>query len=383
MEKKIILLNISKSSAEIDWILPVLYELSKKYRIFTIFQNLKSYETLTKDKILFQLWKKISPEYAIDNNYDKLIRYLSNKLFSKFNLINYFKKKKLIFNDIKIILSEFGTYCWIFNEIKKISKKPTTFYFPTSSFIFGKEKNEFKVKFNLNSDYLLLCNKLDIFFWKKRIDKKKIKIVGVPKYDSNWLKKIDKTKNKKSKKSKKIILFAYSSRFNSKNNDNKKLEEQFNSILNILKNFNKCKIIFKIHPRKNDPYFMNILKNFKNIDWEISNKNLLYLTNNCDVFLHDKYSSVIYEGLIRKKPTIEYWDINKKTNTSFGHDYLKLNVIAKNPNKLKKLIKLGITNPKNKIWANQQKRYFSILKKFNVSSSKYTSDLISKISNQN
>ena len=97
MEKKIILLNISKSTAEIDWILPVLYELSKKYRIFTIFQNLKSYETLTKDKILFQLWKKISPEYAIDNSYDKLIRYLSNKLFSKFNLINYLKKKKINF----------------------------------------------------------------------------------------------------------------------------------------------------------------------------------------------------------------------------------------------------------------------------------------------
>ena len=140
MEKKIILLNISKSSAEIDWILPVLYELSKKYRIFTIFQNLKSYETLTKDKILFQLWKKISPDYAIDNIYDKLIRYLSNKLFGKFNFINYLKKKKLIFNDIKVILSEFGTYCWIFDEIKKISKKPTTFYFPTSSFIFGKGK---------------------------------------------------------------------------------------------------------------------------------------------------------------------------------------------------------------------------------------------------
>lgn len=380
MEKKIILLNISKSSAEIDWILPVLYELSKKYTFFTIFQNLESYETLTKDKILFQLWKKICPEYAIDNTYDKLIRYLSNKLLGKFNLINYLKKKKLIFNDIKIILSEFGTYCWIFDEVKKISKKPTTFYFPTSSFIFGKEKNEFKVKFYLNSDYLLLCNKLDIFFWEKRIDRKKIKIVGVPKYDSNWLKKISKTKNKKSKK---IILFAYSSRFNFKNADNKKLEEQFNSILNILKNFNKCKIILKIHPRKNNPYFLNILKNFKNIDWEISTNNLLYLTSFCDVFLHDKYSSVIYEGLIRKKPTIEYWDINKRTSTSVGHDYLKLNVIAENPNKLKKLIKLGINNPKNKIWVKQQKKYFSVLKKFKVSSSKYSSDLISKISNQN
>ena len=50
MKKKIILLNISKSSAEIDWILPVLFELNSKYRIYTIFQSLNAYRTLEKDK---------------------------------------------------------------------------------------------------------------------------------------------------------------------------------------------------------------------------------------------------------------------------------------------------------------------------------------------
>lgn len=377
MAKKIILLNISKSSAEIDWILPVLEELSKKYRIFTLFQNSKSFETLNKDEILFKLWKRISPNYAIDNEYDKLVRYCSKKFLNSFSLKNYFKKKNLNLSEIKTVLSEFGTYCWIFDEVKKTTNKPTTIYFPTSSFIFGKGKEIFTIKFNLNSDYLLLCNRLDKFFWKKRIDENKIRIVGVPKYDTKWLERI---KSNKIKKRKKIILFAYSSRFNSKFVDNKKLEKQFFEILRTLEKINNCKIIFKIHPRKNDPYYLKILKKFKNIDWEISSKNLLNLTNVCDIFLHDKFSSVIYEGLIRKKPTIEYWDLNKKTNVSFGHDYLKLNVIAKNPDKLEYLIKLGIKNPKNKIWIKQQAKFFLILEKFNINSSKYTSKLIDNIS---
>ena len=38
------------------------------------------------------------------------------------------------------------------------------------------------------------CNKLDIDFWKKRIEDKKIKIVGVPKYDKKWLEKLKKKK---------------------------------------------------------------------------------------------------------------------------------------------------------------------------------------------
>ena len=42
MKKKIVVLSVSKSVAEIDWILPVLFELKKKYKIFTLFQNRKA-----------------------------------------------------------------------------------------------------------------------------------------------------------------------------------------------------------------------------------------------------------------------------------------------------------------------------------------------------
>ena len=168
MKKKIILLNISKSLAEIDWILPVLYELKSKYKIVTIFQNPKIYETLKHDKILFSLWKKISFQYLIDSKIDKIFRYFVKKINQNYNLKNYFNTKNIDLSEIKIFLSEFGTYSWLFEEVKKFDKKKITIHFPTSSFIFGLEKKNIKVKYKLNGDYLFLCNKLDIDFWKKK-----------------------------------------------------------------------------------------------------------------------------------------------------------------------------------------------------------------------
>ena len=48
MNKKNILIIIYRGSAEIDWILPVLYKLSSEYNIFTLFNNKKAYESLKK-----------------------------------------------------------------------------------------------------------------------------------------------------------------------------------------------------------------------------------------------------------------------------------------------------------------------------------------------
>ena len=101
MKKKIILLNISKSVAEIDWILPVLYELKSKYKIVTIFQNPKIYETLKHDKILFSLWKKISFQYFIDSKIDKILRYFVKKINQNYNLKNYFNSKNIDLSEKK------------------------------------------------------------------------------------------------------------------------------------------------------------------------------------------------------------------------------------------------------------------------------------------
>ncbi len=377
MKKKIILLNISKSPAEIDWILPVLFELNSKYRIYTIFQSLNVYKALEKDEKLFNLWNEISDNYSIDNKFDKVFRYLSKKIFKNFNFKKYLKRKNIIFEEIKVILSEFGTYPWVFEETIKILNRPLTVHFPTSSFIFGIEQKNKKIPYRLNGDRLLLCNKLDIDFWKKRIEEKKIKIVGVPKYDKQWLQKLEKRKIDTKKK---VILIAYSSRFNNKLLNFKKLEDQLNGILKAVNNFKDCKIIFKIHPRKNDPHYLQLIKKFKDLEYEVSSENIISLAGVCDVFLHDKDTSVIHDGLMMKKPCIEYWKLEKKTNVIEAPDYLKLNVIAENSEKLENLIKLALYDSENEIWKKQQRNFLSNIENFNQDNSKYAAEYLDKLS---
>ena len=109
MKKKIIVLNVNKSVAEIDWILPIIVELKNKYKIFTLFQSRKAYNTLKKDKLLFNIWNDISYDYKFDNIIDKVWRFVDKKIFYTLfsnKYVDYFldivlkitlNEKKLIF----------------------------------------------------------------------------------------------------------------------------------------------------------------------------------------------------------------------------------------------------------------------------------------------
>ena len=127
MKKNIIVLNINKSVAEIDWILPVLFKLKDRYKIFTLFQNRKAYNTLKKDKLLFGIWSEISYDYKFDSIFEKIFRFIDQKFssnnivkyFFKYSIKKFFKKKKINFLEIAIFFSEFGTYSPFINYIGK------------------------------------------------------------------------------------------------------------------------------------------------------------------------------------------------------------------------------------------------------------------------
>ena len=391
MKKKIIVLNINKSVAEIDWILPIIVKLKDKYKIFTLFQSRKAYNTLKKDKLLFNIWSEASHEYGFDNIIEKAWRFVDQKIFYtffsnryedyffKYNIRNYFKQKKINFSEIEIFFSEFGTYSPHINYIKKEEERPKIIHFPTSAFIFSKSLQNEKANYSLSGDNLIVCNDSDVNYWSKRIERKKIKIVGVPKYDLDWLNKI--TNNDKTKENQKpIILIAYSSRFQVEKKNN---ERQLNDIMQVLGQFKDYKIIFKVHPRKNHPYYLKILKDYKNLDIEISNENLLHLSKKCNIFLHDRDSSVIYEGLVFKKPSIEYWSVINSSNFESAPDMLKLNVKANNSEELKKLIKLAIDKPAHEIWSNQKNAFLINCKKFGENATAHCIDIIQNLIKKN
>ena len=62
-DKKIILLIIRKSYAELDWALPVLQELKKNFKIYTYFNSKEAFENIRSSKFFFSQWKNFSDKH--------------------------------------------------------------------------------------------------------------------------------------------------------------------------------------------------------------------------------------------------------------------------------------------------------------------------------
>jgi len=76
-KKSCLFIVIRKSPGEYDFIAYLLNELKRKYNIFFIFNNAKSFELLKSNKFLFKNFKKISFGYMINSNYNFLILRIS------------------------------------------------------------------------------------------------------------------------------------------------------------------------------------------------------------------------------------------------------------------------------------------------------------------
>ena len=394
MKKEILILNISKSIAELDWMLPVMSELKNKYKIFVLFQKRNIYKSLSKDRVLFSLFNELDLECKFDSLFDKFLRFIDKKftsnlflknkikIFFKFNIKKYFSKKKIDIFQVQIFFSEFGTYSSLIDYLKLEKNRPKIIHFPTSSHIFQKplSSNE-PIRYSLKGDFLLISNDYDLEFWSQFIKKENIKVVGVPKYDSKWLNKIIFKQKKNFKNTKKIILIAYSSMFGMDKRRDIELTNQLKEMTNVFSKFPEMKFIFKIHPRKNNPYYLKILNEYKNFDYEILSDNLLSLTEKCNIFLHDRYTSVLSDGLIFKKPCIEYWCDKSDSKSATANDTLKLNIRAKDESELENLLRLAINDPSNKLWIDQIDNFNSHYKKFKDIATKRCLDTINELIN--
>ena len=200
MKQNSILLIVRSNSAEIDWILPVIYELKKKYLIYTIFDKENSFNDLKKNKELFILWKKICKKYYIKKKTDKFFSRSFLFLIHFFKLENYIYSIKNFFNqkihsekviknkldvqnlnDIKYLFHDFGAMTGWVSLFEK--KKTKIIYFPHTSINYNKGKN----KRHLIGDYMILGAKNDISYWSKSFFGK-IFVFGHLNYHRDWLK---------------------------------------------------------------------------------------------------------------------------------------------------------------------------------------------------
>ena len=120
--KKNIFIVIRKSPGEYDFIAYFLNELKKKYNIFVIFNNLKSYSLLKSNNFLFNNFKKVCFGYLINSRYRYFYSRILLKIFKQLTITNlsYEKNlnkkvynldelKKAILNKIKISEKKFYT----------------------------------------------------------------------------------------------------------------------------------------------------------------------------------------------------------------------------------------------------------------------------------
>ena len=83
-DRKIILLIVRKSYAELDWILPVLKELKKKFKIYTYFNSKETFKNVRSSKYFFNNWKNFSDKHYIQKKSEafflRLLLYFLKKI---------------------------------------------------------------------------------------------------------------------------------------------------------------------------------------------------------------------------------------------------------------------------------------------------------------
>ena len=91
--KKNIVLLIRRSPGELDWILPLLYNIRKQYNIFTIFRSSNALSLIKKNKIIYNLWRQTSFAYTIEPKFKSIFWRINYHLFKKTFLKNILKNK--------------------------------------------------------------------------------------------------------------------------------------------------------------------------------------------------------------------------------------------------------------------------------------------------
>ena len=353
-------------------------------KFFFLFTNIIAFKSFLTDSKGEKFIKK--SKHIILKKGDNLIYKASRKIIKS---LKYFKTKNILhtlekkINDIDYINKTFfenskKNFDIVFSQNGITSGWAHRFYqenksivinFPATSRLQLKE-DIIPIKARPFGHYMFVNTVSEKKNWAKKIDKKKIFVVGMPKFNENLIKK-KKTDENKIKK----VVLAYTSTFKrfGKKNDTM-LEKQFLDIVKVLSEIPNIKVYIKVHPFKNNPHYRIILNKFdKNVFLE-TNTNLKDLALKSDLLITNLGSSAILDGLLAKIPSIEFWDVlqvNKsplRTYSFFSRN--KLSKLCKNKKELKKYILIGLKKPNDIFW---KKKYLNFKKIYQPKKINYNS----------
>lgn len=367
------LIFISQSQGELDWVAPLFTEFIKnKIRVHIYFDSYSTSLILKKSKVFNDLRDKNDLVVHTKLDFTKL-KYILN-YFKKYSFNNQLVKKfinkflrfyftcfskffsKKIYDNIKphILLKDLGADNEFRFELSKYirNKGGKIIMYPHGTEIFVEAE---AVKKKYMADLLLVSNKETQKYYSKVFEGIKTKIIGVPRYDLKWIKFLTENYgHKKISQKKNQILFITRGPHPIDLNI-----EDFNYLLNSV--FSICegkniKLLIRSHPRYSKSQLRNVLKNYKNLDWSFCDDEIIVMKENLNLII-SMWSTMILDALVLNIPVIQFfkcnnkrkWFVDSEGKNITGYEKNKIVVTAENHNKLKKEINKLINKDLNEV----------------------------------
>lgn len=406
-------LHVRSYASEIDYIIPFLYQLKKKYNLITIFSNKSAYRSLQNNKALYEIWKKINYLKFIQKERENLFYKILNRLvlllilvnikksfLLKLNLfflnkiynVNFLLKKNIDYNLLSLFFLTDNNYSFFPNFLKNNNSKIKIIRFPEATWISEKKQmgELSNVNINLITDYYLVPAKRNLFVFGKKLSKeikKKIIITGYFKYQQKWIDKITQKKIINKSNFNILVVTRPFRDFYYGDFSRKSYEYLVDSIMQISNKIENSSVTFKLHPKlasDEESFLLKILSKYKKVKWEIKHDHIYRLVKYANVSICFQTSACL-DILAVKKGVIEFWLNNidwkfliyrKKKNISvFEKNGLVFNVNTKE--KLESLI-FKIKTSKKTLYYQKQRVSFNKLSKNHIGYKKLTRIMLSK-----
>ena len=403
---KNVIVFLSGSAGELDWMLPILDTLLKKgFLLKIVFLSKHCKQSVENNQMLFEFIHKDEEKirvFFIGGYFIEKIEhlgYLTYRAYLRFELGKksllgfiyrvYEKVHELIFfnslpNEIlelkdnkNILFSEYPSLRRPRDKwLKRKFEKSIYFYCPHSPHIYAEELDRKYDENELNDfnkfNFLLLGHPADYFFINDGEELAKDSLeklyIGHPKYSQEWLKELqNKSINFRSTLSHRasvnilVLSRGYGSYLDRESHKN--LVQT--TIENIHSSFSNYNLIVKKHPREVNSHWDNLTNDFPSI--YIKDEHIMRLATEAD-FVISFWSSGAMDCFLLNVPVIEYFDPIKhpKQQVSEGNSYttiyrkLKIVSSASNSNELKDKIS-DLVKSDYKISSNDQHPYYKAL----------------------
>ena len=218
--------------------------------------------------------------------------------------------------------------------------------YPHTTNIYSNKKDKVKNKINYNNNnFLFLSSSFDTFHFNKKFNQSNKFICGFPKYEKNWLNKIEKFSKGKSKKSKNILV-AYKG-FEEKKYSKGMYIDQVRTLFDFVVKNKKFSLVFKFHPNvQEEDVFMNVANKYPKHLWKITKDHLHIAAKESDIFVSFYANAPILDSLASGKIPIQLWNISNNQNLKSVYSELKLCFIVRDSFSLVKKLNSILLNEK-------------------------------------